>query len=264
LRGYSHSYIDAFEKAIADFTQALRYLKPQPRIGMGFDIDAQTKQPIVTVVEYQMPASQAGVKQDDRIVEINGQPTVNQTFAQIYKLLEGEVNTPITLRLAREGVNDFQVTFKRVLAPDPLLVEVYGQRSFVRQITKDYEGAIQDARKAREILPSVRDRRAGLLYYYEGLALEEQGKQQEALSAYSEAITTDPKLHKVYLTKADILRQSNKANEAIKIYTAAIQADPKFVAAYYERGITFFDYLRLCCIITPYFAQKPYYAGFSQ
>jgi serine/threonine protein kinase/lipoprotein NlpI len=232
------------QRVIADYTQALRYLEPQtPRIGMRHEIDSKTKQPIVTEVEYQLPASQAGVRKDDRITEINGQPTVNLTTVQVSQLLEGEANTPITLRLAREGTNDFQLTLKRVLATNSLLVEVYGERSFVRQIAKDYEGAIQDARKAQEML-SLGDSRAGLFRYYEGLALEGQGKWQEALSAYSEAITTDPKLHKVYLRKAGILRESNKANEAIEVYTEAIKVAPKFVEAYYERGITFFNHLK--------------------
>ncbi|OUL21121.1 hypothetical protein BV378_28165 [Nostoc sp. RF31YmG] len=228
--------------AIADYTQALRYLKPvTPQVGIQFSIDSNTKLPIITDVPYQLPAAQAGVRQNDQILAIDGQPTVNKTEAQLQKLLQGEANTPITLRLTRKGTSEFEVTFKRVMAPNQQLGVIYGQRSFTRWRDKDYAGALQDARKAQEIVPGSKS--TGLFHYYEGLALAGQGKKQDALYAYGKAITDDPKLEKPYIKKAEILRQLNKPLEAVEVYNQALQVNPNFVEAYSERGETRFNYL---------------------
>ncbi|OUL21789.1 hypothetical protein BV372_31325 [Nostoc sp. T09] len=244
-RGYSHSKsfdLDSTKKAIADYTQALRYLKPvTPQVGIQFSIDPNTKLPIITDVPYKLPAAQAGVRQNDRILAIDGQPTVNKTDTQLQKLLQGEANTPLTLRLARKEASEFELTFKRVMAPNQQLAMIYGQRSLARWRDKDYEGALQDARKAQEIVPNSKS--TGLFHYYEGLALAGQGKKQDALSAYGKAITEDPKLEKPYIKKGEILRQLNKPLEAVEVYNQAIQVNPNFVEAYSERGETRFNYL---------------------
>lgn len=244
-RAYSHSKsfdLDSTKKAIADYTQALRYLKPvTPQVGIQFSVDSNTKLPIITDVPYQLPAAQAGVRQNDQILAIDGQPTVNKTDTQLQKLLHGEANTPITLRLTRKGTSEFEVTFKRVMAPNQQLAVIYGQRSFTRWREKDYAGALQDARKAQEIVPGSKS--TGLFHYYEGLALAGQGKKQDALYAYGKAITDDPKLEKPYIKKGEILRQLNKPLEAVEVYNQALQVNPNFVEAYSERGETRFNYL---------------------
>lgn len=242
LRGnsYRSSFgLDYHERAIADYTQALRYLAPTtPRIGLQFESNSQTKRHTVTRVDSELPAAAAGVRVGDQILAIHDQPTLDLSTEQVQQLLEGEANTPVTLTLARQGTSDFQVTFNRVLAPNPQLALVYGDRSYVRQVVKDYEGALADARKAQEIVPNY-----GLFHYYEGLALAGQGKPQDALNAYDQAIQSDATLRSPYVKKGNILRQLNQADEAIDAYTDAIAVDPKFVEAYLERGRTYFDYL---------------------
>jgi serine/threonine protein kinase len=244
-RAYSHSKsfdLDSTKKAIADYTQALRYLKPlTPQVGIQFSIDSNTKQPIITDVPYKLPAAQAGVRQSDRILAIDNQLTVNKTDTQIQKMLQGEANTPVTLRLARQGTRDFEVTCNRVMAPNQQLAIIYGYRSFARWQDKDYAGALQDARKAQEIVPGSKS--TGLFHYYEGLALAGQGKKQDALYAYRTAITKEPKLEKPYIKQGEILRQLNKPLEAVEVYNQAIQVNPNFVEAYSERGETRFNYL---------------------
>jgi serine/threonine protein kinase len=242
LRGnsYRSSFgLDYHERAIADYTQALRYLAPTtPRIGLQFESDSRTQRHTVIRVDPELPAAEAGVRVGDQILAINDQPTLELSTQQVQQLLDGAANTPVTLTLARQGTSDFQVTFNRVLAPNPQLALVYGDRSYVRQLIKDYEGALEDARKAQEIVPHY-----GLFYYYEGLALAGQGKPQDALNAYDQAIQADATLRPPYVKKGNILRQLNQADEAIDAYTDAIEVDPKFVEAYFERGRTYFDYL---------------------
>ncbi|BAY26462.1 hypothetical protein NIES2100_62780 [Calothrix sp. NIES-2100] len=127
------------------------------------------------------------------------------------------------------------------MAPNQQLAIIYGYRSFARWQDKDYAGALQDARKAQEIIPNSKS--TGLFHHYEGLALAGQGKKQDALYAYRTAITKDPKLEKPYIKQGEILRQLNKPKEAVEVYNQAIQVNPNFVEAYSERGETRFNYL---------------------
>lgn len=71
---------------------------------------------VVTPLE-DSPAFRAGVLSDDRIVEIDGKPTVGMTPDQCVGLLSGETGTPISFVVEREGKKiPMKVTRERVIA----------------------------------------------------------------------------------------------------------------------------------------------------
>jgi tetratricopeptide (TPR) repeat protein len=77
--------------------------------------------------------------------------------------------------------------------------------------------------------------------YNKGVALSDQGKYNEAIKAYNEAIRLNPNLAVAWYNKATILgRDLGKYDEAIKAYDEAIRLDPNYfaVAAWYNKGIT--------------------------
>jgi carboxyl-terminal processing protease len=70
---------------------------------------------IVKVVEpiENSPAIQSGIQAGDKILAIDGQSTLGMSLDKASALIRGEVGTPITLKLSREGKGVFEVTLKR-------------------------------------------------------------------------------------------------------------------------------------------------------
>lgn len=59
------------------------------------------------------PATKAGLKTDDKIVQIDDTPTVNMSLSEAVKRLRGKVNTKVVLHLNRKNSNPFEVTITR-------------------------------------------------------------------------------------------------------------------------------------------------------
>jgi carboxyl-terminal processing protease len=72
-------------------------------VGVRLQVDADTK--VLTVVEpiENSPASTAGIQTGDRIVAIDGKPTAGMTVEDASRLIQGEPDTPITLRVERDN-----------------------------------------------------------------------------------------------------------------------------------------------------------------
>ena len=57
--------------------------------------------PIVTAVMPDMPAAEAGLKENDRILEIQGETI--QTWSQMTRIVKAHPNVPLTMKVDREG-----------------------------------------------------------------------------------------------------------------------------------------------------------------
>ena len=72
--------------------------------GLGMRIGARDGWP--TVVEQPFeddPAGKAGIREGDRIVEINGENTKSISINEVANRLRGEIGTPVTIKIGREG-----------------------------------------------------------------------------------------------------------------------------------------------------------------
>jgi len=74
-----------------------------------------------------------------------------------------------------------------------------------------------------------------------GNALKEQGKLEDAIAAYRQVIQLDPKLAAGYSNLGIALKEQGKLEEAIIAYRQAIELDPKYVAAYNNLGVVLSD-----------------------
>ena len=63
-----------------------------------------------------------------------------------------------------------------------------------------------------------------------------QGKYDEAIKAYDEAIRLDPNLAEAWNNKGNALYSQGKYDEAIKAYDEAIRLDPNFADAWCNKG----------------------------
>ena len=73
-------------------------------------------------------------------------------------------------------------------------------------------------------------------WYNKGIALDNQGKYNEAIEAYDEAIRLDPKHAEAWNNKGNALYSQSKYNESIEAYDEAIKLDPKLAAAWNNKG----------------------------
>jgi carboxyl-terminal processing protease len=89
-------------------------------VGIRLQLDANTK--VLTVVEpiENSPAMTAGIQAGDRIVAIDGKPTRGMTVEDASQLIQGEVGSPVTLRIERgtEAAKDLPLTRARIEVPN--------------------------------------------------------------------------------------------------------------------------------------------------
>ena len=83
--------------------------------GVGIQLEVNNNNQLLTVVKPidNSPAFRAGIKAGDRIIAIDGKPTVGMNVEAAAKLIRGKVGTPVTLRISREKGEDFSITLQR-------------------------------------------------------------------------------------------------------------------------------------------------------
>jgi carboxyl-terminal processing protease len=101
-------------------------------VGIRLEANPRTKQLTVAEAIENSPASKAGIKTGDVIVEIDGKSTKNMTLDGAISLIRGEIGKPITLKIARGGKSPFDIPLTRAQ------IEVSSVFSAVKQ-----EGALK-------------------------------------------------------------------------------------------------------------------------
>jgi len=74
--------------------------------------------------------------------------------------------------------------------------------------------------------------------FNEGLSLDDQGKYQEAILAYSKALEQNPHMIGAWIDKGLDLERLGRHDEAIKSYDAALQINTKHEGAWYSKGVS--------------------------
>ncbi len=82
-------------------------------VGIRLRLDANSQ--TLTVVEpiANSPASEAGIQTGDQILAIDGRSTQGMTVEEASRLIQGEIGTPITLRIQRSGQSPFELPLTR-------------------------------------------------------------------------------------------------------------------------------------------------------
>jgi carboxyl-terminal processing protease len=88
-------------------------------IGIRMEVNSKTKRLTVVEAIENSPALRAGVKPGDQIVAIDGKLTQNMKVDDASKLIRGKAGTPVTLRLLRDGKNDFNLNLTRATIEVP-------------------------------------------------------------------------------------------------------------------------------------------------
>jgi len=124
-------------------------------IGVRLEVNKQTQQ--LTVVEpiANSPAWRGGLKAGDQILAIDSKPTRSMSIEAASNLIRGETGTPITLRVARQGIGEFNLKLVRAR------IEVPTVRYGVRQEGKDRIGYLRlqefNAHAASQMRQAIKD-----------------------------------------------------------------------------------------------------------
>ncbi|MCW6053519.1 S41 family peptidase [Lyngbya sp. CCAP 1446/10] len=95
--------------------EALRSQISGELTGVGMRLEEDEKTKAITVVEpmENSPALKAGVQAGDTILMIDGKATKGMTVADAAQIIRGAEGTKVTLRIARQGKSDFDITLTR-------------------------------------------------------------------------------------------------------------------------------------------------------
>lgn len=88
-------------------------------IGIRMELNDKTKRLTVVEAIENSPALKAGIKAGDQIVAIDGKPTLKMSVDDASKLIRGKAGTGVTLRLGRNGKNDFDLKLTRATIEVP-------------------------------------------------------------------------------------------------------------------------------------------------
>jgi S1-C subfamily serine protease len=84
---------------------------PVGEVGISGGYSAHSKQVLISRVSPGSPADQAGIKEDDVILSIDGNDLETTNFRQLQKLLEGPAGSKVKIAISRNGtLMRFEVT----------------------------------------------------------------------------------------------------------------------------------------------------------
>jgi DNA-binding helix-hairpin-helix protein with protein kinase domain len=243
-------------------------------VGAGISLKKdENKFPIVVKVFEDSSAYERGIKVDDRILKINGKSTANKDLAYVTSLIRGEVNTQVTLKIARLGQKNQNFNLTRSRFRNDNIAESYFNRGNARFDLKDYRAAIEDYTQAIRLNPgdssgvydnrgnayfNLKDYRAAIedytqtirlnpddadTYFNRGNAYSNLEEYQRAIEDYTQAIRLNPDDANAYNNRGNTYSNLEEYQKAIEDYTQAIRLNPDYADAYNNRGAILYNHL---------------------
>lgn len=186
--------------------------------GVGIRLKLDTTSQVLTVVEpiANSPASTAGIRSGDQILEIDGKSTRGMTVEDASRLIQGEAGTEITLKIQRNGQSPFEMPLTRARIELPNVSSVLRQEAGSRigyiRLT-EFSGHAPD--QMRRAIQQMLDQGA------EGFVLDLRGNPGGLLQASIE-------ISRLWLDSGSIVRTVNRTgkSEEIKANQTAITQLP--------------------------------------
>jgi len=99
-----------------------------------------------------------------------------------------------------------------------------------------YDEAISNYTKALEINPRDAD-----AYYNRGVVYNRKGQSDEAISDFTKALEINPRDAHAYYNRGIVYNRKSQSDEAISDFTKALEINPRYAEAYKSRGSTYDD-----------------------
>jgi hypothetical protein len=182
--------------------------------------------------------------------EISDRAAIELTSAFYESLADGlpvdaalaEARTSISLGMTNSLEWGTPVLYLR--AQDGVLFEMIEQST---PVPEPIPGSLKPTLGSHEVPPSVSPAQLAPSpqktkedWQNEGYTLERQGRYEEALAAYEQAIQLDPQCdHWNYYLKAKLLQELERYEEALAAYEQAIQLNPQYAPLYALEAVMF-------------------------
>lgn len=144
--------------------------------GLGMRIGLRGNWPTVVEPPFDAtPATKAGIREGDRIIEVDQQSTKNLTITDVAALLRGEIGSEVFLKIERDGEDtpiEFRLIRAEIVVTDVVYSGIIGDgiglirlSHFSRNAGKDVEKAIRDLknRGLKGLILDLRSNPGGLL-----------------------------------------------------------------------------------------------------
>jgi tetratricopeptide (TPR) repeat protein len=223
-----------FEKAIADFTQAIR-LDPNNALAYGERGNAYADKG-----DYDR-----AIADHTRTIKLdpnNAAAYSNRGLAYYYKVDYDR------------AIADYTQSIKL----DPNFALAYYNRGLAYYYKGDYDRAVADYTQSIRLDPNH-----ALAYYNRGLAYYYKGDYDRAITDYTQVIRFDPNYVDAYYNRGLAYYYKADYDRAIADCTQVIRLDPNYANAYYNRGLAYYykgDYDRAITDYTQVIRFDPNYA----
>lgn len=127
-----------------------------------------------------------------------------------------------------------QKIYQQILNRQPMHFDALQLSGAIALDSQHYEQALFLLLKAIKLHPNH-----GLIHYNLGIAFQELGDFNSAISSYDEAIRLNPDFASAYSNRGDALQATNQFTAAIASYDKAINLNPSYFEAYSNRGNVF-------------------------
>ncbi len=143
--------------------------------GIGVRISVEDDQVRVISVMHYTPAERMGLKTDDVIIEINGEPTIGLNQQQVVERLRGPVDSKVDITVKRAGRDPFGVSITRAhVVPETVTYRREGDVAYFRiysfnsETAESLKRAVADAEqeigpRLKGLIIDLRDNPGGLL-----------------------------------------------------------------------------------------------------
>jgi tetratricopeptide (TPR) repeat protein len=238
-RGIAYAQVGEFDKAIAEFTEAIRrdpnYLFAYNNRANCYAAKGDHDMAVAEFTQiirldhkyadgyYNRANSYASRGEHDKaIADYTEAIRLDSKMADAY-LCRGSV-------YASNGEHDKAIAdCTEAIRLNPKDVRAYAMRAGAYRALGDDANAANDERKAHQMPKAI-------TCYNRGWSYAQNGEYDEAIVNFTEAIRLDPELADAYRDRGTCHAQKGEYDQAIADLTEAIRLDPEQALAYYNRG----------------------------
>jgi len=211
-RGSAYADKGDYDKAIADFNQAIRL---NPRHANAYNCRA-----IIYKFKGDTDKAIADYTQAIKLAPDYAFPYSNR--GNIY-LNKGDYDRAIT-------------DYNQAIKLNSNYADAYGGRGYAYYKKGDYDKAIADYTQAIRLDPNYSS-----TYNNRGSAYNYKGDYDKAIADYTQAIRLDPNNKYAYNNRGNAYTNKGDYDKAIADYTQAVKLDPNYIGAYFNRGSAYFN-----------------------
>ncbi|MBN2351715.1 MAG: tetratricopeptide repeat protein [Spirochaetales bacterium] len=122
------------------------------------------------------------------------------------------------------------------ISQNPRNILMYTNRGYERYIRNDFQGAIEDFKKALTLDPDY-----AAAYNNMGTVYSAKGDLEQAVKEYDKAVQLDPRYAEAYNNRGKAYADMRDYKQAMKDFNKTIELNPNYAEAYKNRGNAYSD-----------------------